>query len=190
MDPWPTEVFDMTSAQVRIIYKNAAGEFGSYLVTNKFITNGICSFAWEVDANALKEKGNVEFWVCAEMLDGSTVKREWHTLKAIGNVAEGLLHVTGSVTTESKDEVMQLLAYAKQVSDDAVKQINSTKTSTLSEIKKNSDNTLDSIASKHTNAIDDIENTKSAAVVTINNLIDTLGLSVKGGKVCQRIRVK
>lgn len=127
MDPWPTEVFDMTNAQVRIIYKNAAGEFGSYLVTNKFITNGICSFAWEVDANALKEKGNVEFWVCAEMLDGSTVKREWHTLKAIGNVAEGLLHVTGSVATESKDEVMQLLAYAKQVSDDAVQQINSTK---------------------------------------------------------------
>ena len=112
------------------------------------------------------------------------------TLKAIGNVAEGLLHVTGSVATESKDEVMQLLAYAKQVSDEAVKQINSTKTSTLSEIKKNSDNALDSIASKHTNAIDDIENAKSAAAVTINNLIDTLGLSVKGGKVCQRIRVK
>ncbi len=91
MDPWPTELFDIMNAQVRIIYKNAAGEFGSYLVTNKFITNGICSFAWEVDANALKEKGNVEFWVCAEMLDGSTVKREWHTLKAIGNVAEGFI---------------------------------------------------------------------------------------------------
>lgn len=60
----------------------------------------------------------------------------------------------------------------------------------MSEIKKNSDSALSSIASKHTNAIDDIENTKSAAVVTINNLIDTLGLSVKGGKVCQRIRVK
>lgn len=190
VNSWPTEIFDMTDAQIRIIYKNAAGELGSYLVTNKFITNGNCTFTWEVDSFALKEKGNVEFWVCAEILDGDVVKREWHTLKAIGKVEEGLLHVSGSVEEESHDEIMQLLAYVKKTCDDSTSSISSTKTSALNEIKTNSDQTLSSIDTKHSNAINDIENTKSEAVVTINNLIDTLGLFVKGGKICQRLRVK
>lgn len=184
MNQWPTQIFDMNLAEVRVVFKNSNNEIGSYLVTDKSVSDGICTFTWVVSASAVQDVEFVKFIVCARIMDGKNVAKEWNTLIATGSVGECLPHDSTIIEKEDYDEVMQLMNYVNEM----VESVKTTTEAAKAEIGEVSGSTVASINLKEQEAVELVDMAKDDAVDVIQSLIDTLGLRVKEGKVCQTLK--
>jgi len=86
LDPY----FNLQNANLYINYQTPNGEKDQYIVTDKKVSLGECSFSWVIPRKALQYKGNLKFIFCAKIMDGETVAREWNTTTATGTILEGL----------------------------------------------------------------------------------------------------
>lgn len=71
---------NLMELNIRINYRNAAGDGDVYIVTDKKEESGSVIFSWELSRFVTKQKGKVQFVVCAikTKSDGSVVN-EWNT---------------------------------------------------------------------------------------------------------------
>lgn len=71
---------NLMELNIRINYRNAAGDGDVYIVTDKKEEKDSVIFSWELYPNVTKQKGKVQFVVCAikTKTDGSVVN-EWNT---------------------------------------------------------------------------------------------------------------
>ena len=71
---------NLMELNIRINYRNAAGDGDVYIVTDKKEESDGVIFSWELSRNATKQKGKVQFVVCAikTKTDGSVIN-EWNT---------------------------------------------------------------------------------------------------------------
>lgn len=130
--------FDATNASIYINYRRSDGEIGQYLVLDKQINYGSCTFSWIVSRATYAIKGTLDFIVCMKIIDeeGSILK-EWNTTLGHLTVLEGL-EPEGEVTVPpaEKDLILQLINYVDETTDKAVNEINQTKDSALEAINK------------------------------------------------------
>lgn len=71
---------NLLELNIRINYRNAAGDGDIYIVTDKKEESDSVTFSWELSRKVTKQKGKVQFVVCAikTKTDGS-VMNEWNT---------------------------------------------------------------------------------------------------------------
>lgn len=71
---------NLMELNIRINYRNAAGDGDIYIVTDKKEESDSVIFSWELSRNVTKQKGKVQFVVCAikTKTDGS-ITNEWNT---------------------------------------------------------------------------------------------------------------
>lgn len=71
---------NLMELSIRINYRNAAGDGDIYIVTDKTEESDSVIFSWELYPNVTKQKGKVQFVVCAvkTKTDGS-ITNEWNT---------------------------------------------------------------------------------------------------------------
>lgn len=71
---------NLMELNIRINYRNAAGDGDIYIVTDKTEESDSVIFSWELYPNVTKQKGKVQFVVCAikTKTDGS-ITNEWNT---------------------------------------------------------------------------------------------------------------
>lgn len=71
---------NLMDLSIRINYRNAAGDGDIYIVTDKKEESDSVIFSWELYPNVTKQKGKVQFVVCAvkTKTDGS-ITNEWNT---------------------------------------------------------------------------------------------------------------
>lgn len=71
---------NLMELSIRINYRNAAGDGDIYIVTDKTEESDSVIFSWELSRNVTKQKGKIQFVVCAikTKTDGS-ITNEWNT---------------------------------------------------------------------------------------------------------------
>lgn len=102
---------DIWELGLRVVYSNAQGQNGMYIVEDKTLEGDKVVFSWELYRSVTEYKGNVEFLVCAvkAQADG-TYTNEWNTTTAIGKVLKGLEKPSGEgINTVTEDLIEQLL---------------------------------------------------------------------------------
>ena len=90
---------------IRINYLNGGGNGDVYVVKDAQEEDGWITFSWLVGGFATKNKGNVQFIVCAKLYDGENVVKEFNTKRAALPVAEGL--ETDGAVVESNPEIVE-----------------------------------------------------------------------------------
>lgn len=128
--------FNLQNANLYINYQTPNGEKDQYIVTNKKVSLGECSFSWVIPRKALQYKGDLKFIFCAKIMNGETVDREWNTTLATGTVLEGLEPAGIIVEEDVKDVISQLLNITTETSNKAVKEINATKEAAIKELNE------------------------------------------------------
>ena len=92
---------DLSEFKLRINYTNAKQEGDVYEVNGENI-----KFSWLVGSHATKYKGNVDFIVCAKMLDSNGVKkREFNTTPSTLPVLRGL--ETGEEVVQKNPDILE-----------------------------------------------------------------------------------
>lgn len=135
--------FNLQNANLYINYQTPNGEKDQYIVTDKKVYLGECSFSWVIPRKALQYKGSLKFIFCAKIMDGETVAREWNTTLATGTILEGLEPEGIIVEEDVKDVISQLLNITTETSNNAVKEINATKEAAIKELNEYGLFTLD-----------------------------------------------
>lgn len=170
--------FDLTTANIYINYRRSDGEIGQYMVTDKSVVKGTCTFSWLVSRAAYTQKGTVDFIVCMKIVDeDGIVQKEWNTTLGHLTVLEGL-EPEGEIPIPPADTdlISQLMNYVKSTVDQAEADINSTKTSAIE--------ALDQKETEISDAIDDkIADLNTLGVVHPNLLINS---DFKSGIINQR----
>lgn len=103
---------DLSTAIVRVNYRNANGESDSYIVTDLQVVGDEVVFSWELSRKVTKYMGSIQFIVCAVAGD---VK--WNTTLATGLVLEGLEPANSGVEEATSDVVAQLVSLVAEQSD-------------------------------------------------------------------------
>ena len=103
--------FNLMELNIRINYRNAAGDGDVYIVTDKKEESDSVIFSWELSRNVTKQKGKVQFVVCAikTKTDGS-ITNEWNT--KINSECESLegLETKYEVKEENPEVIEYILA--------------------------------------------------------------------------------
>lgn len=135
--------FSLKDANLYINYQTPNGDKDQYIVTDKEISLGECKFSWIIQRKSLQYKGSLKFILCAKIMDGDIVKREWNTTLANGTILEGLEPENVVVDEETKDVILQLLNITQETSEEAVQIIQDAKEEALKEINEYGLFTLD-----------------------------------------------
>lgn len=135
--------FNLQNANLYINYQTPNGEKDQYIVTDKKVSLGECSFSWVIPRKALRYKGSLKFIFCAKIMNGDTVDREWNTTLATGTILEGLEPEGIIVEEDVKDVISQLLNITTETSNKAVQEINATKEAAIKELNEYGLFTLD-----------------------------------------------
>lgn len=89
----------LSACSLNVNYVNAAGEVGSFCVTDIVQDEENTLFSWELSEKVTNSDGDVKFSICVCRETGSgDVVNEWSTTTAIGKVLPGI------DTSDSKDE--------------------------------------------------------------------------------------
>ena len=128
--------FDLTTANIYINYRRSDGEIGQYMVTDKSVVKGSCTFSWLVSRAAYTQKGTVDFIVCMKIVDeDGVVQKEWNTTLGHLTVLEGL-EPEGEIPIPPADTdlISQLMNQVIQLTQEATDEINEVKNQTIEEI--------------------------------------------------------
>lgn len=96
---------DLSTAVVRVNFRNANGEADSYVVTDVKVVGDDVGFSWELSRKVTMYMGQIHFIVC--VVDGNA---EWNTTLATGVVLEGLEPEVTGVEEATNDVVAQLVS--------------------------------------------------------------------------------
>lgn len=102
---------NLMELNIRINYRNAAGDGDVYIVTDKKEEKDSVIFSWELYDNVTKQKGKIQFVVCAikTKTDGSVIN-EWNTkLNSECESLEGL-ETKHEVEKENPEVIEYILA--------------------------------------------------------------------------------
>ena len=97
---------DLSEFKLRINYTNAKQEGDVYEVKDAQVKGEDITFSWLVGSHATKYKGNVDFIVCAKLLDSNGVKKgEFNTTPSTLPVLRGL--ETGEEVVQKNPDVLE-----------------------------------------------------------------------------------
>lgn len=116
---------DLSTLQLRVIYRNANGDKDFRICTDITIDGENIRFSWSLSRKVTRYKGMVNFIICAirTQSDGS-IKNEWNTTLAEGTVLEGLeVDILEEEFEEPKDIVLQLLGMLDEKATEIKKEI-------------------------------------------------------------------
>ena len=116
---------DLSTLQLRAIYRNANGDKDFRICTDITIDGENIRFSWSLSRKVTRYKGAVNFIICAirTQQDGS-IKNEWNTTLAEGKVLEGLeVDISEEEFEEPKDIVLQLLGMLDEKATEIMKEI-------------------------------------------------------------------
>ena len=91
--PWKYGEVNLSSFNIRINYRNAAGGEDVYIVTDMKVTDDVMTFSWLLPRKAMRAKGDILFVVCMTLPDSAEddgIGREWNSTLATFKVLEGL----------------------------------------------------------------------------------------------------
>lgn len=128
---------DLSTLQLRAIYRNANGDKDFRICTDITIDGENIRFSWSLSRKVTRYKGMVNFIICAirTQSDGS-IKNEWNTTLAEGTVLEGLeVDISEEEFEEPKDIVLQLLGMLDEKASDISDAIEAQKAEVIAEIK-------------------------------------------------------
>ena len=112
--PLESDGINFSAFDVRINYRNAAGEEDIYIVTDAAAKGGMLTFSWLLSRKALRARGTLRFIVCMVLPDEAEadgIGREFNTTVAELTVLEGL-EPKPVGEEEAADVTMQLLSLA------------------------------------------------------------------------------
>lgn len=138
---------DLWELGLRVVYHNAQGQEGMYVVMDRQLEGDKIVFSWELYRSVTEYKGNVEFLVCAvkTQADG-TYTNEWNTTPAIGIVKKGLEKPkSDEVDTVARDLVEQLLYIVNNSISDVELAAEQQKQSVYEQIEQKAADTLKTI---------------------------------------------
>lgn len=114
--PWKYGDVNLSSFNIRINYRNAAGSEDVYIVTDMKVTDDVMTFSWLLNRKAMRAKGSIQFVVCMVLPDSEEddgIGREWNSTLGTFTVLEGL--EVNPIPEEEKAEVIdQLVSIAKE----------------------------------------------------------------------------
>ena len=135
---------DLSEFQIRINFRNISVTIPPVIVKDQYICEDVTvngdniSFSWLIGRNAAKNRGILQFIVCAVKVNSdSEILIEWNTTLAQVEVLEGIEVGEVQPTESEKDVIAQLLKITKETSDQAVTAVNEAKKQALKEIDIN-----------------------------------------------------
>ena len=133
---------DLSEFQIRINFRNISATIPPMIVKDQYICEDVTvdgdniSFSWLIGRNAAKNKGILQFIVCAVKVNSdSEILVEWNTTLAQIEVLEGIEIEQAQPTEAQKDVIAQLLKITKDTSAKAVSDVNTAKNEALKEIE-------------------------------------------------------
>lgn len=133
---------DLSEFQIRINFRNISATIPPIIVKDQYICEDVTvdgdniSFSWLIGRNAAKNRGILQFIVCAVKVNSdSEILIEWNTTLAQVEVLEGIEVGEVQPTESEKDVIAQLLKITKETSDQAVTAVNEAKKQALKEIE-------------------------------------------------------
>lgn len=138
---------DLSTLQLRAIYKNANGDKDFRICTDITIDGENIRFSWSLSRKVTRYKGMVNFIICAirTQSDGS-IKNEWNTTLAEGTVLEGLeVDISEEEFEEPKDIVLQLLGMLDEKASDISDAIEAQKAEVISAIQAEEKRVMETI---------------------------------------------
>ena len=121
---------DLSEFQIRINFRNISATIPPIIVKDQYICEDVTvdgdniSFSWLIGRNAAKNRGILQFIVCAVKVNSdSEILIEWNTTLAQVEVLEGIEVNEIQPTESEKDVIAQLLKITKETSEQAVQQL-------------------------------------------------------------------
>ena len=115
---------DLNTLNLRINWRNAQGDLGTYLVEETLLKDDMIEFYWIIDPKVTAYIGSVDFIVCAvKATPEGTVENKWNTTVAKGNVIVGLPVESPTITESEQDVIAQLLSLLNQKSLESIENI-------------------------------------------------------------------
>lgn len=141
---------DLSSLQLRVIYRNAKGEKDFRICTDVKVDGDKVRFSWLLSRKVTRYKGKVNFIVCAirTQADG-TIKNEWNTTLAEGIALEGLeIDIQEEEFEEPKDIVLQLLEMLNQKEAELLEEVENLRTDVKADIEATKQSAMDEVEAK------------------------------------------
>lgn len=141
---------DLSTLQLRVIYRNAKGEKDYRICTDVRVDGDNIRFSWLLSRKVTRYKGKVNFIVCAirTQADG-TIKNEWNTTLAEGIALEGLeIDVPEEELEEPKDIVLQLIEMLNQKEAELLEEVENIRTDVKEDIEVTKQNAMDEVEAK------------------------------------------
>lgn len=133
---------DLSEFQIRINFRNISETVPAIVTKDQYICEDVSTsgdnilFSWLLSRNAVKNKGILQFIVCAVKVNSdSEILIEWNTTLAQVEVLEGIEIEDAQPTESEKDVIAQLLKITKETSEQAVSDVNEAKKQALEEIE-------------------------------------------------------
>lgn len=117
---------DLSTLSLRVHFQNANGEKDKYIIEDVKVDGQYITFSWLLSAKVLKYKGSVQFTIVAVSInDDGTLKNEWNTTLASGNVLEGLeVDDLDYVEEEqARDVLLQLLKMLEDETAESIQKV-------------------------------------------------------------------
>lgn len=106
---------DLSTFNISVNYRNAAGEPDTYPVTDAVTADGYITFSWKVGGFAAAQEGDVEFSVCLKNKDAAGETREhFNTTPAVLPVLKGL-ETSAAVVQKYPDVLEEILTRLENV---------------------------------------------------------------------------
>ena len=133
---------DLSKFSVRINFENVSSVDFNVSIKDQYICDDVAvdsenvTFSWLIGRNAARYMGTVRFIVCAVKTDSdSNISVEWNTAIAEVPVLEGIEIDQPQIGQEEKDVINQLLELTKNISAEAVQNVNSAKEQAIKDIQ-------------------------------------------------------
>lgn len=141
---------DLSTLQLRAIYRNANGDKDFRICTDITIDGENIRFSWSLSRKVTRYKGTVNFIICAirTQSDGS-IKNEWNTTLAEGKVLEGLeVDISEEEFEEPKDIVLQLLGMLDDKEAELLEEVENLRTDVKADIETTKQKAMDDVEAK------------------------------------------
>lgn len=133
---------DLSKFSVRINFENVSSVDFNVSIKDQYICDDVAvdgenvTFSWLIGRNAARYMGTVRFIVCAVKTDSdSNISVEWNTAISEVPVLEGIEIDQPQIGQEEKDVINQLLELTKNISAEAVQNVNSAKEQAIKDIQ-------------------------------------------------------
>ncbi len=107
---------DLTDFLIRINYRTAAGETDSALADNVVTKEDEITFDWPISHKVCASAGTVPFSICARLLDGNEVIKEYNTTYYCGTVLPGI-EPNGSNIPDDPEIIAQIEQYLAEIAE-------------------------------------------------------------------------